>query len=195
MMVRILKVMVVTRLKRPGNKSGTNATASRWARLRGRGVPTRAMSDPVTAAEKASAMRRLLSPHCGSIDDFEEPAYTDDEKPPRQLAPTEPARDKGYFESARRWTTGAVEVVSTGIVLQAFEAETLGKLSTSITCVLTELDRLAPKFDAFSELAQHLRNEISTYIHAFTAYQNHQTPAKRNALEHMHSRAETTSVL
>ncbi|KAL7277046.1 hypothetical protein ACG7TL_008891 [Trametes sanguinea] len=104
---------------------------------------------------------------------------------------------KSQLSVRKRRTTGSVNLASiesTDQRTHPLEEEAFRELSQAITCVLNELDRLAPKFDAFSELAHHLRNEITAYINAFAGYKEMQTAGKRNALENMHARVEATSM-
>ncbi|KAI0356835.1 hypothetical protein OH77DRAFT_1588731 [Trametes cingulata] len=55
------------------------------------------------------------------------------------------------------------------------------------------LDLQTRQFEAFSEIAQHLKNEINAYTQAFQAAKAYPTREKRIALENMHNRVVASS--
>ncbi|KAI9061977.1 hypothetical protein FKP32DRAFT_1686791 [Trametes sanguinea] len=198
-MLWVLHAVFNLRLKKPRNRNGEPSTTTPRRSQSAGSVSARSMSDPGKAHVKIPGKHRVLlslAP-CGKLEDFEDSAETEPTSPkqngPLPSESTSQTAQGRHQEPARNTTPDAFRSTDEIRAMQLQE-EAFRELVQAIDIVLKELDRLAPEFDTFSELAQHLRNEITAYINAFSAYRALQTLAKKNALEEMHARVEATSV-
>ncbi|KAL7277048.1 hypothetical protein ACG7TL_008893 [Trametes sanguinea] len=199
-MLWVLEVVFRLRLKKPRNKNGEPSPSGTGRSQSAGSPPAGAMSDSNNTHETQTPNKHRISlPPCGRLRDFDdstdiEPTSQMQNGPAISERPSVPAQGRPRSESAHKAMPHAVRMVSTDdIRANQLKEETFRDLVKAIDSVLQELDRLAPRFDTYSELAEHLRNEITAYINAFSGYQALQTLAKKNALEEMHARVEATS--
>ncbi|KAI9061971.1 hypothetical protein FKP32DRAFT_1677598 [Trametes sanguinea] len=66
-------------------------------------------------------------------------------------------------------------------------------LTETVKANVQALEAQAQQFSVFSELAQHLKNEIGAYLLAFQAAKAYPTMEKRRALANMHARVAASS--
>ncbi|KAI9061974.1 hypothetical protein FKP32DRAFT_1604453 [Trametes sanguinea] len=203
-MLRVAQFAALMKLRKPLSRNSSMSAPGKPGIRRRRSAPkARAMSDPagLRTKKKVAGKRRIPFGPCGKLEHFDDATETAtrSQSQPMPVVASEVARTETQprrLSLRKRRTTGSVNLASNEAKdqrAQPLDEDAFRELSQAINCVLNELDRLTPKFDTFSELAHHLRNEITAYINAFAGYRAQQTPAKRNALENMHARVEATS--
>ncbi|KAJ8454889.1 hypothetical protein ONZ51_g12767 [Trametes cubensis] len=104
-------------------------------------------------------------------------------------------RDQGQRQDS---TKSAQQPTRTPSTRQGTQSSQLSQTSATsaaldtITEVITGLERQAPLFNAFPELAQHLRNEVDAYLRAFEAAKAYPASRKK-ALEEAQARVVASS--
>ncbi|CDO74605.1 hypothetical protein BN946_scf184862.g2 [Trametes cinnabarina] len=98
------------------------------------------------------------------------------------------ARNKRKQDQAQAGTgsTAAARArADTGIMsalMQPGEAVKVTETMGAIAEIIKELESQIPKFDAFSQLSQHLKNELNAYLLAFQGAQAYPTPVRLTSL-------------
>ncbi|OSD04990.1 hypothetical protein PYCCODRAFT_1465448 [Trametes coccinea BRFM310] len=187
-MLWVLEVVFRLRLKKPRNKNGEPSPSGTGRSQSAGSPPAGAMSDSNKTHETQTPNKHRISlPPCGRLRDFDdstdiEPTSQMQNGPALSERPSVPAQGRPrtlpshWARAVSQNAPDAVRMVSTDdIRANQLKEETFRDLVKAIDSVLQELDRLAPRFDTYSELAQHLRNEITAYINAFSGYQALQT--------------------